>query len=90
MPDIVKCRSCQADIMFVRSASTGNFMVIDATPRENGNVAIIDGAAHVLRGDLFEQMMPLGTARYVDHHATCPEAAKWRKGKDKKPKDKKA
>lgn len=77
MPDADKCRSCSADILWVKSASTGNVMPLDATPVPNGNIAIVAGKAVVLRGDLFEES--LGGPRYQSHFVLCPAAAKFRK-----------
>ena len=73
-----KCRSCGAAVLWVRTAA-GHLQILDAEPNEKGNVAIKDGVAHVMRGDLFEEMMD--GPRYLDHNATCPKAAAWRKKK---------
>ncbi len=77
-----KCRSCGAAILWVKSARTGTLMPLDAAPVENGNIFIKDGLAVVLSGDLFETM--LDGPRYQSHFASCPNAAKHRKTKEKK------
>ena len=74
-----KCRSCGAEIIWIRSAATGSLMPLDAEPVEGGNVVVKDGMAHVMRGDLFEEM--LDGPCYQSHYVTCPQAAKWRKAK---------
>lgn len=82
MPEASKCRSCGANILWVRTAATGSLMPLDAIPVPDGNVVIKDGVAHALNGrDLFEPM--LDGPRYMPHHATCPEAAKHRKPRKK-------
>lgn len=77
---MAKCKSCDAEVMFVSSATTGKLQILDATPAANGNIVIVDGKAKVIpKGDLFagEHEGP----RYLDHHASCPDAAKWRRKK---------
>lgn len=65
------CRSCEAEVVFVPSATTGNPMILDAKPA---------------KGVVLQRVMPDGHATaavvdvYTDHHATCPDAAAW-KGK---------
>lgn len=76
-----KCRTCGAEILWLRTAATGALMPIDRVPVVDGNVAILDGKAHVIKGDLFEPMIEDGP-RYKSHFATCPDAQKHRK-KDK-------
>lgn len=76
--DRAKCRSCQADIIWIRS-SNNNLMPLDAQPNPEGNIVIKDGVAHVMKGDLFEEM--LEGERYMTHFATCPNSAKHRKKK---------
>lgn len=79
------CRSCNADVFFVPSAATGRRMILDAEPILNGNVEIADGLAYVLReGPLADARAKMlrGTGKvYTSHHATCPQAADWRKSK---------
>jgi hypothetical protein len=57
-------------------------MPLEAEPVENGNIAVIDGKAHVFRGELFEEMIPEGP-RFINHFATCPKAADFKRSKDK-------
>lgn len=76
--NIVQCRSCQARIFWAKSAKSGAAMPIDADPIEGGNIRIINGEAHVLSGDMAEEMMR-GPA-YQSHFVSCPHAARHRKG----------
>lgn len=82
MPEPGKCRSCQAHVLWVQSASTGNMLIVDAEPVPNGNIAIKDGKAVHKKGGLFDELIE--GPFYIDHHATCPEAARWKKRKAKK------
>jgi hypothetical protein len=78
------CRSCGAAVLWVRSATTGALMPLDAVPCEDGNISLVVGMAHVHHGSLFEEMLPEGP-RFKSHFATCPSAASHRKPKEKKP-----
>lgn len=82
MPEITPCRSCKAPIMWVHHSRTGSIMPLDAEPVPDGNITLVDGLAHVHNGELFEEMMPEGP-RYRSHFVTCPDAATYRKRKDK-------
>lgn len=81
MPERSKCGSCGAEIIFVRSAKTGNYNPLDAEPVPGGNIAIIDGVFHVIGDDLFSQTVPAGE-RFQWHVVTCPNAQKYRKAKE--------
>lgn len=67
-----ECRSCQAPIIWVRTTA-GRRMPLDAQPTAQGNVVLRDGVATVLSGPA-----PDGNGR-MPHHATCPDAAQWRR-----------
>ena len=63
-----KCRSCGADVIFLKHATKGRRMIFDAKPftawiydTEKGTV------------------LPLKAV--TPHHATCPDADDWRKKK---------
>jgi hypothetical protein len=78
-----QCRSCGAEVIFVPSAKTGKTMILDAKPEKR--IVLTDGEAG---GGLFVGLKHSdytgGQARayvadvYVDHHATCPQAAQWK------------
>ena len=85
MPETANCRSCQAPILWVRTEATNSLMPIDAKPDPKGNIVIKDGLAHVMRGDLFEEM--LDGPRYVSHFVTCVAQEKHRRKGPKREKD---
>lgn len=82
---VAKCRSCQADVVFVPSAKSGKQMILDAVPA-NGVVLVdtghaMDAASVMVFGNV--ELGGLTTAArvvkvYTDHHATCPDAESWR------------
>lgn len=69
------CRSCGAEILWVRSAKNGTLMPLDAVPDPNGNVELDDDGHAVVHG----QADMLGGQRFMPHHATCPHADQWRR-----------
>lgn len=73
-----QCRSCNAPVRFVPSATTGKLMILNADPDPRGRILVRAGKAHVM-GGLFDTHHD--ELRYTDHHATCPDAAKYRKRK---------
>ena len=85
---IERCRSCDGQVVFVPSATTGKPMILDAKPRK-GVVVTIAPTEHGLgplasRATVRGETLPAPSASvvdvYTDHHATCPDAASW-KGK---------
>lgn len=82
-----RCRSCNADVMFVPS-ELGRTMCLNAVPDTNrGNVRIqttSDGKqiARVLNKHHAERMRATSMeALYLSHHATCVDAARWTRSK---------
>lgn len=71
------CRSCGAEIRWVEMEGSGKRMPIDPAPSPRGNVEVFDNVnARVVAGpDLL-----VGVNYYTSHFATCPQAAKHRKG----------
>lgn len=81
MPEQGKCRSCGKTIWWL-TTTAGNTMPVDPEEVPDGNIVLVDGKAHTLRGDLFEEKHE--GPRYKSHFATCPQAAQHRrKGKAK-------
>lgn len=74
-----KCRSCGAQIIWIRSAKTDNLLPLDAEPVPDGNTYILDGKAVIQKGDIFDEM--IDGPRYKSHFATCPNAQQHRKAK---------
>jgi hypothetical protein len=75
------CRSCDAEVIFVKSATTGRAMILDANPAK-GIVRTLTADDLVLAGQMDEgdyvraRVVPV----FTDHHVTCPDASAW-KGK---------
>jgi hypothetical protein len=78
---VTTCRSCDAEVVFVRSAKSGRPMILDAVPAK-GIVLRWDDAGTV--GDRFGEGDGHGSQVadvlnvYTDHHGTCPNAGDWR------------
>lgn len=79
MTEKSNCRACGAPMIWAKTVN-GSLQPFDAEPSEKGNVVIKDGIAHVIKEDLFSEEAPEGQ-RFMPHHATCPEAKKFRKKK---------
>ena len=82
------CRSsrCGAPVLFVPSSATGRTMILDGAPTAAGNVWLPhgpDGKAVTLGPDALRALRAGPEARrmHTDHHATCPDAATFRKGR---------
>ena len=68
------CRSCGRPVRFVESAVSGRVMILDGEPSDKGNVTIDEnGQARVVSTPLD------GSARYLSHFATCPDAKRFRR-----------
>jgi hypothetical protein len=78
---MAECRSCGAAIRFVFTAMGGR-MPLDLEPVDDGPVVLRGNTAYVIKRD---EDVPKGEPRYVPHHATCPDAKRWRSGKPAAP-----
>jgi hypothetical protein len=76
-----QCRSCSAEIRWVFTAMGGR-IPLDAEPVADGNIVLRGHTAHVIKADT---VVPPGEPRYMPHHATCPDAKRWRTGKPAAP-----
>jgi hypothetical protein len=66
------CKSCGAQIRWVKMTGSGKSMPLDDTPSPQGTVAVDQGVGHVLKGlAIVEYEGPL----FISHFATCPNAA---------------
>ena len=63
------CRSCGAAIVWAKT-TTGKSMPLDAEPVPDGNIVLHEGVAYVT-----------GTGDRKSHFATCPNAARHRRGR---------
>ena len=76
------CKSCNADVFYVRSEH-GRMMILNATPEtERGNVRVQPGRD----GDVGRVLNKQHAARiregtmealYLSHFATCPQSQSW-------------
>lgn len=81
---MIVCRSCKAQVFFAVNQTTGRRLIVDAEPDgDRGNVSVKDlgDGSHICRvltNDEAADARQAGEDLYLDHHATCPEAANWR------------
>jgi hypothetical protein len=68
------CRSCEAPITWVVTAS-GKRMPLDEAPAATGNMVIVDGVARFVSAEDLRLIRPT----YTSHFATCPDAATHRR-----------
>lgn len=74
------CRTCGAPVIWIRSATSARYMILDREPAADGTITINAAgravvAADLRTGDLFAPAPVVPAAdvpRYRDHHATCP------------------
>lgn len=69
------CRSCGAEVMMLRSASTGKMAPINAEPDANGNILI-----NTKRGEYLivkKAAREAGMVLHTNHFSTCPNADSW-------------
>lgn len=86
-----KCNYCPAMVIWARSFTTKQWLILDADPNPAGNTFIdSDGMAHVLgKPSLFEPHKFEGHPAYMSHWSTCAgrkqarEDADAKKGKSK-------
>lgn len=68
------CRACGARVIFARHSVTRNVMILDAETDKKGIFYMTPGG--FLRA--WKEGDP-DTRRYTSHHATCPEAERFRR-----------
>lgn len=78
------CRSCEAEVVFVPSAKSGKPMILDAKPAKGVVVTSLTGVLTMLPGEALvarnvHERRAAVVDVYTDHHATCPDAAAYRK-----------
>lgn len=78
--NVAKCDSCAAEILWCRSASTGNRMPVDFAPTPKGNIHVAgDYVAVVLSGDDLAEARSREAPLHLNHFVTCPNRAQHRK-----------
>lgn len=74
-----KCRSCDAEIIWVKLEPTKNSSPINARPSTQGNIQLTKlGIAKVLAPKDAAGKKLDGEQLYLSHFATCPQAAEHR------------
>ena len=66
MTETSRCRSCGAEIVWLKTAASGKPMPVDAAPEKRVVIGEHSGLAYVLE-------------TYTPHWATCPQAESWRR-----------
>lgn len=78
-----KCKSCQAEVNYIKMEPVGHVMPVDNDPHPSGNIVINGrGYGEIQGGDLFDSQEE--KPRYISHFATCPNAPSHRKVRRKK------
>lgn len=74
--EISRCRSCGAEIIWLRGASSGRPAPIEARPSPEGNLHLDRerGTYHLASAGC-----PQDQPRYFNHFARCPQADAWRR-----------
>jgi hypothetical protein len=75
MPEASKCKACGADIIWVRSATCGIPIPLNAKASRDGDVAILNGVAVSNARNLVYSVL-LSGPWYIEHTSTCPELRK--------------
>lgn len=74
--NVAKCRSCDADIVWVRYVNAAGVamhtMPLDAAPAPKGNLVFMHNGR--LRARTVNDADPAGEPRFLSHFATCPNA----------------
>lgn len=62
-------------MIWAKNDRSGRWMILGAERVLDGNVVFVEGCrAHVIcAGEMPDARLP----RYLDHHATCPQAKEW-------------
>ena len=71
----MNCKSCQAEVLFVKSATSEKFMILNKKPEKRIIITISDDGVTPPKARIVDT--------YTDHHSTCPDAEKYRDKKTK-------
>jgi len=72
---VAKCNSCEAEIEWAESATTGKPVPLNVGATPDGSLAVVNGKAHAYT----LEDLALKRDRRTSHFATCPDADDWRK-----------
>lgn len=85
--DVSVCRSCGAEVLWVIQEKSGKAQPVDAAPNPDGNVVLTGKKQRSRAGTITPvartlaigqmELVPIAD-RYMPHHATCPDVARWR------------
>lgn len=78
------CRSCGAQVLWVKLVPTNRLNPLDPTPSRSGNIRMLGvrkAVARVLSKADLETAALASEDLYTSHFATCPNAKQHRKGK---------
>lgn len=64
-----RCRACNDEIRWVRTAANDKLIPLNLEPDPAGNVEVVDGKA-VVHADGQDDLFATGV-RFMPHHATC-------------------
>lgn len=80
-----RCRSCGAEVLWLKNRRTGKRAPIDRDPSAGGNVIayLLDQTYRVLSADECEIAKADGMDLHTNHFVTCPQAGQWHKAKQK-------
>lgn len=70
-----KCSKCDAEILWVTMEPSGKKAPLDIVPNDRGNIVVMGQAARTLTRSERIRYLDSGAKLYVNHFATCPEAA---------------
>jgi hypothetical protein len=76
---VARCRSCNAEIRWARTAAKKRPIPLDLQPSPEGNVHLVGATAYMLNTEDAEQARRHHVELFVSHFATCPHATTHRK-----------
>lgn len=73
-----RCRACKAEVVWAKNADTGSTQIVDAAPSPRGNILVFVTPAGTMCRVIPKDEQE-GLELRLDHHATCPEAQRFRR-----------
>lgn len=73
------CKSCNAEILWVKTAKNQKAMPLDAAPAADGNIVMTHAGAAFVNEEQAAMHRGLGNSTFKSHFATCKHAAKHRR-----------